>query len=115
MDDSTIVLDRLSAMLAELGWVEVVGRSTDADEAIAAFKTYRPDVVVVDIRLASSSGLDVVNYIQKCASKVIVIVLTNYPDARYRQLYLDAGADYFFDKSCEFDRVPAVLESLLAV
>jgi len=41
-----------------------------------------------------------------------VIVLTNYPYPGYRQKCLQAGADFFLDKSAEFDQIPALFERL---
>jgi DNA-binding NarL/FixJ family response regulator len=41
-----------------------------------------------------------------------VIVLTNYAIPQYRDRSLALGADYFFDKSREYDRVRNVLEEL---
>jgi hypothetical protein len=39
----------------------------------------------------------------------LIIVLTNFPYPRYRQICLEGGANYFFDKSAEFDRVIDVI------
>jgi two-component system, OmpR family, response regulator len=43
------------------------------------------------------------------AQKAPVIVLTQYPNPAYRERCLEMGADYFFDKSTEFDRVMELL------
>jgi len=42
----------------------------------------------------------------------VVIVFTNYPYPQYRRKCIDAGADFFFDKSTEFDKVTEVLKQL---
>jgi DNA-binding NarL/FixJ family response regulator len=42
----------------------------------------------------------------------MVIILTNYPYPGYRQRCLNAGADFFLDKSTEFDQIPKLLERL---
>jgi DNA-binding NarL/FixJ family response regulator len=42
----------------------------------------------------------------------LVIMLTNFAHEQYRQKCLQLGADYFFDKSTEFDRVTEVLRKL---
>jgi DNA-binding NarL/FixJ family response regulator len=41
-----------------------------------------------------------------------IIMLTNYPYIQYRRRCLEAGADFFFDKSTEFDKIPRVFEEL---
>jgi len=43
-----------------------------------------------------------------------VIVLTNYPYREYRKKCMELGADFFFDKATEFDKIPEVLERLIS-
>jgi len=40
------------------------------------------------------------------------VMLTNYPYPQYRKKCMDAGADYFFDKSNEFHKVAELLQRL---
>jgi hypothetical protein len=42
----------------------------------------------------------------------MVIILTNYPYPGYRQKYLQAGTNFFLDKTTEFDQIPALFEQL---
>jgi len=42
----------------------------------------------------------------------MVIILTNYPYPGYRQKCMNAGADFFLDKSTEFDQIPELFERL---
>jgi DNA-binding NarL/FixJ family response regulator len=39
-------------------------------------------------------------------------MFTNYPYPQYRKKYMDAGADFFFDKSTEFDKITEILKKL---
>jgi len=41
------------------------------------------------------------------------MILTHYPYRQYRKKYMDAGADFFFDKSTEFEKVIDVLKKLI--
>ena len=54
-------------------------------------------------------GIDVLENIKQNDSALMVIVLTNYPYPGYRQKCLQAGADFFLDKSTEFDQIPELL------
>jgi DNA-binding NarL/FixJ family response regulator len=67
-------------------------------------------VVILDIRVPGGSGFEVLQNIKQGQAAPIVIVLTNYPYSVYRQKCLQAGADFFLDKSTEFDQIPALLE-----
>jgi DNA-binding NarL/FixJ family response regulator len=112
VDDSPIVRERLVALLAEVGGVEVVGQAQDVPEAIAAIRALRPDVVTLDIRMPGGNGIDVLREIKKERPAPVVIMLTNYPYPQYRKKCLDAGADYFLDKSTEFEQVAQILKRL---
>lgn len=111
-DDSLIVRERLVMMLDELAEIEIVGQAEDVTGAIDAIGTLKPDVVILDIRMPGGSGLDVLQHIKQNEPAPMVIILTNYPYPGYRQKCLQAGADFFLDKSTEFDQIPELFERL---
>jgi DNA-binding NarL/FixJ family response regulator len=109
-DDSLIVREHLMTMLDELAGIEIVGQAENVTEAISAIQQLRPDVVILDIRMPGGSGIDVLKTIKQSELAPIVIILTNYPYSGYRQKCLQAGADYFLDKSTEFEQIPELFE-----
>jgi DNA-binding NarL/FixJ family response regulator len=109
VDDSAIVRERLINMLSELEEIEVIGQAEDAREAIDSITKLKPDAVLLDIRMPGGSGIDVLEHIKKDQPAPIVIMLTNYPDTQYRKKCMDAKADFFLDKSTEFEKVIEVL------
>ena len=109
-DDSLIVREHLVTMLEELDGIEIVGQAENVAEAISAIRILKPDAVILDIRMPGGSGIDVLQNIKQDDSAVLVIVLTNYPYPVYRQKCLQAGADFFLDKSTEFDQIPELFE-----
>ncbi|HEY3304238.1 MAG TPA: response regulator transcription factor [Candidatus Binatia bacterium] len=111
VDDSPIVRDRLVDMLSELEAVEVVGQSENAAEATQRIRELRPDAVVLDIRLASGNGIDVLRTIKKERPGVLVIMLTLYPDPQYRESCMKAGASFFLDKFTGFEKIPEALKT----
>jgi DNA-binding NarL/FixJ family response regulator len=111
-DDSLIVREHLVTMLDEVAGVEIVGQAKNVAEAIGAIRRLRPDVVILDIRMPGGSGIDVLQTIKQDRAAPMVIILTNYPYPGYRQKCLEAGADFFLDKSTEFDQIPKLLERL---
>ena len=111
-DDSEVVCQRLIDMLAELPGIEIVGQAGDVAEAIKSIQNVHPDAVVLDIRMIGGSGIDVLKSIKKSEPTTMVIMLTNYPYAQYRKKCMDEGADYFFDKSSEFERVAEIIRKL---
>jgi len=113
VDDSPIVRERLTTLLSDLSNVEVVGEADIAFEAINSIRRLKPGVVVLDISMPGGSGMYVLESIKKQAPAPLVIMLTNFAHEQYRRKCLQLGADYFFDKSTEFERVTEVLRAPL--
>ena len=108
-DDSEVVCERLTTMLSELPGIEIIGQG----ESIESIRRLHPDVVILDIRMPGGSGIDVLEDIKKINTALVVIVLTNYPYPQYRKKCMALGAEYFFDKATEFEKVTEVLETLI--
>jgi DNA-binding NarL/FixJ family response regulator len=108
-DDSAVIRERLMQQLSQLEGIRMAWQAQNASEAISAFQQHRPEVAILDIQMPDDSGIDVLAYIKKAAPKTIVIMLTNYPLPPFRKRCQEAGADYFFDKSTEFEKVIDVL------
>jgi DNA-binding NarL/FixJ family response regulator len=109
-DDSLIIRARLVTLLEDLVGVKLVGQADNGADAISAIWQLKPDVVILDIRMPIGSGFEVLQNIKQGQAAPIVIILTNYPYSVYRQKCLQAGADFFLDKSTEFDQIPALIE-----
>ena len=112
VDDSDFVRERVIEMLSELEEVEIVGETGDPREALAAIRRTVPDAVILDIRLPGRSGVEVLRDLKKEEPSPIVIILTNYPYPQYQKECTDAGADYFLNKSTEFNKIAKVLKEL---
>lgn len=97
--------------LSQIDGIEMVWQAEDAAQAILAFRQLRPEVAILDIQMPAGSGIDVLAHIKKESPLTTVIILTNYPLPLFRKRCLKAGADYFFDKSTEFEKVIEVLRS----
>ena len=115
VDDSVVIRQRLKRMLADEVEIEVIGEAGDAQAATTAILEQKPDVVLLDIHLLNGSGIDVLQNLKKIKPGPAVIILTDYPYPEYRQLCLDAGADFFFVKSSEFEQVVPALKQLSAL
>jgi DNA-binding NarL/FixJ family response regulator len=115
-DDSATLRMRLVDMLAEIPGIQVVGSAGDAHNAIDLIRRARPDVVLLDIRLRDNGGFLVLQSIKDAPDpSPVAIVFTNEAFPQYRKEYIAAGADYFFDKSTEFEKVRSVLKDMMKV
>jgi DNA-binding NarL/FixJ family response regulator len=112
VDDTQLVRERLVAMLREIKGVILAGEAEDAPGAMLAVTMLHPDVVILDIRMPSGSGIDVLREIKRQWAEIAVIMLTNYPYPQYRRRCMEFGASYFFDKSTEFGKIEKSLKEL---
>ncbi len=92
-------------LLGSVPGVTVVGEAVDSDEAIGAILRTKPDLVLLDLTLRTGSGLPVLQTIKLLRPAIRVFVVTNHVSEPYRNRCRDAGADDFFDKSSDLDRL----------
>jgi DNA-binding NarL/FixJ family response regulator len=111
-DDSSEIRKRIIAMLSDLENIEMIREAENVQDAINSIHEFNPDVVILDIRMPGGSGIDVLKKIEKRNEAPVVIMLTNYPHAQYRKKCMDAGADFFFDKSEEFEKFAEVVSGI---
>jgi DNA-binding NarL/FixJ family response regulator len=111
-DDSATVRERLVTMALDLPEIAVVGQAQDGSGCVDAIRQTQCDVVILDIRMPGGSGIEVLREVKKMNPAPGVIMLTNYAYAQYRKKCAEAGADYFLDKSTQFDQLPQALEQL---
>ena len=112
VEDALIFRERLVALIADLRNVAIVGLAGDGFQAQALFRQHRPDAVVLDIQLPGVSGMDLLVEFKREHPACVVIVLTTYGFKEFRERCTALGADHFFDKSAEFERVIEVLGTL---
>jgi DNA-binding NarL/FixJ family response regulator len=103
-------------MLREIEDVEVVGEAETYDAAVSGILESRPDVAVLDIKLADDrgTGIDVLTAVRKGLPAIRAIVLSNYATPQHMKASADAGAEYFLDKSQDFERIAGILEQMKA-
>lgn len=109
VDDSAAVRQRLAQILEQTPGIGRVTQACDVASARAALADALPEVVVLDMHMPDGDGLELLAHIRERALGVRTIVLTNYPTPEYRQRCLALGADYFLDKTLEFQRVPSLI------
>lgn len=112
-DDSKVVVERLVDLLEEVPGAELVGQAGDVAEAVRGIQEMKPDALILDLQMPGGSGLDILRAIRKDYPHLQVLICTNYPYPRYREECLTAGANFFLDKSAEFEKIPAILGELI--
>jgi DNA-binding NarL/FixJ family response regulator len=97
VDDHPVVRDGTAALLAAQPGIEVVGTAGSIDEATALLASTPSDVLLLDIRLGTDSGLRLLT--ESAADAPAVIVLTAYDYPQYAEAALRLGASGFVLKT----------------
>jgi DNA-binding NarL/FixJ family response regulator len=113
-DDSDLFRKLITSAVSDISGIEVIGQAADGPSTLQLITQHQPDIVIMDIRMPGGSGIEALRQIVKHEGLPIVIMLTNYPYPQYRKTCLEAGADYFFDKSKDYDEVLETIRNLLS-
>lgn len=111
------MLERLNALLTTVEGVQIIGAARTVGAAIRGIQHLLPDLVILDFQLPDGNGMDVLKAIKQGkpdSTPPLVLMLTNFAYPQYRTECMQRGADYFFDKSQDFERVLEVCRHLLS-
>jgi len=113
IDDSEIVRKQLMEMLCEIKGVEWVKAAECAEEGLELALTLKPMLVILDLSMPYTSGVEIIPKLKQISPSPVLIVLTNYSDSIYQEHCINLGADYFLDKSLEFLRISDITKNIL--
>lgn len=111
-DDSALLRERVKNLVMTVKNVEIVGEAENGILALQLIEERKPDFVILDIRMPELNGIETLRRIKSSASGTKVCILTNYPYPQYKERCLAEGADYFFDKNQDFQKIHAVVAEL---
>lgn len=111
-DSSPEIADRLADLIAEVRKDIQVYKAAYYDEVMKMMEDCKPDAVILEYRLSARSPLDIMVKARKLNSKVVTIILAGYIDAYARKQCKNLKPDFLYDKYHEFDKVPAVINSI---
>lgn len=113
VDDHELVIEGLKAMLARFaGRVRVIGQAGTAEDALPVITALAPDVVLCDVRLRGSSGLDLCRQLVEASPGCRVVLLSVYDDEQYLYQALRAGAAGYLLKRVSGEELVRSLEQV---
>ncbi len=115
VDDSAIVVERLSEIISEMTSVAPVLISNSFNEAVDLINVELPDVILLDIQLPGKNGIELLSFVKSRYPQIKIIIVTNRASDYYRDLCNEMGANSFIDKSTEFEKIPELIEKLSCV
>jgi DNA-binding NarL/FixJ family response regulator len=111
-DDSEMILQRLERMLSENDKIKIVGKARNSSIAYDQIKKSKPDLVILDIEMPGGDGIELLKIVKKEMPGIKVMMLTNYNLLIFKHTCLGSGAEYFLDKSNEFEQVVEICNTL---
>lgn len=112
VDDSKVIRQSLVKLLKDIKGLSLLDEAADFPDAQNLINKFHYDAVILDINLPSGRGFDLIANIKTKTPSAVVMMLTNYSEAQYVEKCKREGADYFFNKTTEFERVSIVLDNL---
>lgn len=112
VEDSPAICERLQDLIHGIERIELLGTVDNEADAVREICSAKPDLVVLDLALASGSGMGVLRQIKLQGFAGKVIILTNYAYPQYQKKCLELGADNFLDKSLDIEKLGGLLERL---
>ncbi len=110
VEDSPAIRARLAATINGIEGAELVGEAGTVGAAIDGIRSTHPGAVILDLQLEDGSGLEVLRAVYPGAPALHVAVLTNYATDQHRRACMDAGAEFFLDKSSDFPRIREIVQ-----
>jgi NarL family two-component system response regulator LiaR len=105
VDDQVIVREGICLLLSQVEGIEVVGEAGDGEKAIAAAKALEPDLILMDLVMPGTDGIEATRQITTAWEDARVLVLTSYSEDDKVIPAIEAGARGFLLK----DSAPADL------
>ena len=114
VDDHPAIREGLAFRIASHPDLMVCGQAADVDEALQKVSELSPDVVIVDIGLKSSDGMDLVKELKAHYRDVRVLVHSMFSESLYADRCLHAGAMGYVNKEANPSEVIKAIRDVLA-
>ena len=113
VDDHSIVRLGLTQLINREPDLEVCGEAEDAATALEAVDDARPDLLILDISLPGTDGIDVLKAVRARHSRLPVLILTMHDEFTYAQRALRLGANGYMMKQEASERVLLAIRQIL--
>jgi len=114
VEDQNLVRQGLRTLLELAGDIEITAEAQDGDEAIETIRRLRPDVVLLDMYLPKTSGMEVLQALQRSNELPPTLILTTFDEDELVLGGLRAGAKGFLLKDVKLEQLTAAIRTLAA-
>jgi DNA-binding NarL/FixJ family response regulator len=114
VEDEMLVRRGIRGLLNLGQEIDVVAEASDGEEAISVIREYRPDVVLLDVRMPKRSGIDVLDALRETGSLPPTILLTTFDDDEALLKGIRAGAKGFLLKDVSVEKLTEAIRLVAA-
>ena len=114
VDDHLVVRQGLRSLLSQYPDIEVVGEADGGPAALKLTTDLQPDVVLLDIRMAGPSGLEVAGQLRRSGAGARIIILTSHDDEAYLMEAAQAGVHGYLLKSTSAELLAEAIRAVHA-
>lgn len=114
VEDHQLLLEGMKSMIEKQAELSVCGEAHGVEDAKRVFHEVGPDLVIIDLSLMQSNGLELVKYLAKLPRKVKILVFSNRPAWIMANRVFKAGAHGYLRKSPADNRLPDAISAVLA-
>jgi len=112
VDDHALMREGLQAMLTPEAGFEIVGMISDGKTAVQAALELRPEIILMDLSMQRTSGIEAIAQIKRRDPEIKIIALTFHKEDGYIHATLEAGADGYVLKDDSRTELFSALESV---
>ncbi len=113
VEDHPVTREGLAQLLNQQPDLQVCGQAGTAPEALTATEILHPDLVLVDISLGSTSGIELIKDLVSLNAKLPILVLSTHDELLYAERSLRAGAKGYVMKHAPTEQVMAAIRLVL--
>ena len=114
VDDQNLIRQGIRSLLELSGDVTVVGEAADGEEGIAVIRRERPDVVLLDLRMPKTDGVEVLRTLQADSALPPTIILTTFDDDVALLEAVRAGARGYLLKDVSLEHLTTAIRDVAA-
>jgi DNA-binding NarL/FixJ family response regulator len=110
-DDSAVMRDYIRQSLSKVPGLVAVGEAVDGAQAFWLYHQMEPNVLILDLNMPGTNGLEVLGAVRKTDKETIIIMFSADPTLELRDACLSAGANFYLDKA-ELPRLVDICQQL---
>ncbi|HCY87286.1 MAG TPA: hypothetical protein DHV36_19290 [Desulfobacteraceae bacterium] len=114
VEDSATFARSLADAVLDIPRVRLLGQASSIKSAKEQLSLDWPELLILDFKLPDGNAVYLLNWIRASGVAMVCVVFTGYPYPEYRRLCIAAGADYFFEKDRDNDRLLQLIAELSA-